>query len=91
MFVPWICYSISVESKVLHNKVTSWISGISLEIYLAQSLVYLAVGSIVGNEWAGIGWKGFFLNWILITSGCIVFVLLWKTLVKIVSKVAKKI
>ena len=87
LFVPWVCYSISVESKILHNKVTSWISGISLEIYLAQSLVYLAVGKTIGNDWAGLGWNGFFLNWILIAAGCILFVVIWKTLARFMLKV----
>lgn len=89
LFVPWVCYSISVKSKILHNKVTTWISDRSLEIYLAQSLVYLAVGKTIGNDWAGIGWKGFFLNWILIAAGCIVFVVIWKSIVQLVSKMAK--
>lgn len=90
MFVPWICYSISVESKVLNNKITKWISNISLEIYLAQSLVYLAVGKTIGNDWAGLGWKGFFLNWILIAAGCIVFVMIWKCISQLALKVIRK-
>lgn len=90
VFMPWICYSISVESKVLNNKVAKWISNISLEIYLAQSLVYLAVGKTIGNDWAGLGWKGYFLNWILIFAGCIVFVMIWKALSKLALTVIKK-
>ena len=90
LFVPWICYSISVESKVLNNTVTKWLGSISLEIYLAQSLVYLAVGKTIGNDWAGLGWKGFFLNWLLITVGCIVFVMIWKVIEKIVSKIINR-
>ncbi len=89
MFVPWICYAISVESRVLHNRVTAWLSNISMEIYLAQSLVYLAIGKTVGNDWAGTSWKGFFLNWVLIAAGCIVFVLIWKAILKLVLKVKK--
>ena len=89
LFVPWICYSISVESRILNNKVMKWLSNISLEIYLAQSLVYLAVGKTIGNDWAGLGWTGFFLNWILIVAGCIVFVLIWKMAVKAVMKMAR--
>ena len=90
MFVPWVCYSISVESKVLNNKVAKWISNISLEIYLAQSLVYLAIGKTIGNDWAGLGWKGFFLNWILVAAGCIIFVLVWKCISQLVLKVIRK-
>lgn len=86
LFVPWVCYSISVESKLLHNKVTSWISEISLELYLAQALVYRAVGETLGNDWAGMGWVGFFANWILIAAGCVVFVLIWKSIVRMVSR-----
>jgi len=90
MFVPWVCYSISVESKVLNNKITKWLSSISLEIYLAQSLVYLAVGKTIGNDWAGLSWKGFFLNWIMIAAGCIVFVMIWKVIEKTVSKITNR-
>ncbi len=90
LFVPWVCYAISVESRILHNKVTTWISNISLEIYLAQSLVFLAVGNTIGNDWAGTGWLGFFLNWILITAGCIGFVMIWKTLVYVVLKATRR-
>ena len=90
LFVPWICYSISVESKVLNNKVTKWLSSISLEIYLAQSLVYLVVGKTIGNDWAGLSWKGFFLNWILIAAGCIAFVMIWKVIEKTVSKITNR-
>lgn len=92
LFVPWICYSISVESRILNNKVTKWISSISLEIYLAQQLVYFAVGKTIGNDWAGLGWKGFFLNWILIAAGCVAFVLIWKSIFEpAVNRIRKKI
>ena len=90
LFVPWVCYSISVESRLLHNKATAWVSGISLEIYLAQALVYKAVGDTIGNDWAGLGWVGFFVNWILIAAGCIVFVMIWKFVSPLAIKVIKK-
>ena len=40
VFSLWIIYAISVESIVLNNKWVTFISGISLEIYLCHMFVY---------------------------------------------------
>lgn len=40
VFCLWVIYAISVESIVLNNKCVTFISGISLEIYLCHMFVY---------------------------------------------------
>ena len=43
VFIPWLSYAISVESKFLSNKVMHYLSGISLEMYLAQMVIFRVI------------------------------------------------
>lgn len=38
--MSWLIYAISVDSKILNNKFTSFLSGVSFEIYLIHMFVY---------------------------------------------------
>ena len=40
------CYAIAVDSKILDNKITSYISDISLEIYLSHMLIFRLIEKI---------------------------------------------
>lgn len=43
VFVPWLIYAISVDSVILSNPVTKYLSGISMEMYLAHMIVFRIV------------------------------------------------
>lgn len=43
MFASWICYSISVKSKILSNPFTKFMSNVSFEIYLAHMMIFRVV------------------------------------------------
>ena len=43
LFSAWIMYTISFDSKVLNNRATSFISAISLELYLGQMIVFRVI------------------------------------------------
>ena len=55
MFSIWIIYAISTSQKLLSNKLTAFLSKISLEMYLAQMFAFrgvqlLHLENIVSNE-----------------------------------------
>ena len=78
VFLPWLWYSISVDSKLLSNTITKRLSRISLEIYLAQMIIFRGFERVFGLYFAGDGWLGFLLVWIIVICGLIIFVELWK-------------
>lgn len=43
VFAIWIFYAISINSKFLNNKFTNFLSGISMEMYLAQMVVFRGI------------------------------------------------
>ena len=78
IFMLILMYSVSVESKVLNNKVVNYLSGISLELYLAQMMIYRVWEKIGGLYLLGHGWIGFLLTLVAIISGLILFIEIWK-------------
>ncbi len=74
LFLPWLWYSISVKSYVLSNPVASFLSRISLELYLSQMLIFHLVEKFPGLHFAGDGWLGFIVASILIIIGDVIFV-----------------
>ena len=89
LFMSWLMYAISVNSKILSNKVMKYISGISLELYLAQMIVFRILEKVNGLYLLGCGWCGFISSWIMIVAGLIVFIELWKRAWTIVKKQLK--
>lgn len=46
VFVPWLAYAISVDSIVLCNPITKYLSNISMEMYLAHMIAFRVVEKI---------------------------------------------
>ena len=74
LFLPWLWYSISVKSYVLSNPVASFLSKISLELYLSQMLIFHLVEKFPGLHFAGNGWLGYIAASLLIIIGDVIFV-----------------
>ena len=74
LFLPWLWYSISVKSYVLSNPVASFLSKISLELYLSQMLIFHLVEKLPGLHFAGNGWLGYIAASLLIIIGDVIFV-----------------
>ena len=74
LFLPWLWYSISVKSYVLNNPVASFLSKISLELYLFQMLIFHLVEKFPGLHFAGDGWLSYILASILVIAGDVIFV-----------------
>lgn len=86
LFLPWLIYAISTDSPLLHNRVTHYISGISLELYLAQMVVFRALEKLHVLYLLGHGWLGFTAVWLAVVAGLILFIELWKRLWGLVQK-----
>ena len=80
LFMPWLMYAISVDSKVLSNKVMKYLSGISLELYLAQMVIFRVFEKIHCLYLTGHGWVSFLLVWVGMVIGLIMFIEIWKWL-----------
>lgn len=91
LFLAWICYAISVKSRILCNKVMKYVSGISLEIYLAHMVIFRAVEKGKGLYLLGTGWIGFMLAWIAVILGLIVFIEVYKYAVRGLSRKMKAV
>lgn len=74
LFLPWLWYSISVKSYVLSNPVASFLSKISLELYLSQMLIFHVAEKFPGLHFAGDGWLSYILVCILVIAGDVIFV-----------------
>ena len=80
LFMPWLMYAISVDSKFLNNKVMKYLSAISLELYLAQMVIFRVIEKAHCLYLVGHGWPSFLLVWLGLVIGLIVFIEIWKRL-----------
>ena len=78
LFIPWLSYAISGKSIILSNRMMKYLSGISLEMYLAQMVVFRILEKLKILYIAGDGWLGFVFTWGLLVAVLIVFIESWK-------------
>ena len=86
LFLPWLMYAISVDSKILSNKVMKYLSRISLELYLAQMVIFRVIEKAKCLYLFGHGWLSFLVVWIVVIVGLIVFIEVWKKAYKFVFR-----
>lgn len=60
LFTLWISYAIGGESRLMNNKIIHYLGGISMEMYLAQMIVFRVIEKIgiiyiLGYDWASFG------------------------------------
>lgn len=89
LFMPWLMYAISIDSKILNNKAMKYLSGISLELYLAQMVIFRIIEKTHCLYLIGHGWVSFLLVWIGMVIGLIAFIEIWKWLWTLIQSKAK--
>ena len=77
LYLPWLMYAISVKSPILSNKLVKYLSGISLELYLAQMFIFRVVEKMNCLYLFGSGWISFIVVWIVVVVGLIIFIWIW--------------
>lgn len=85
LYLPWLCYAISVDSIVLSNKGMKYLSGVSLELYLAQMVIFRVVEKTNCLYIFGKGWLSFISVFFVVFVGLILFIELWKKMTNVSS------
>lgn len=73
IFTTWVCYAIGTNGRILCNKVTSFISSISFEIYLCHMIIFRFVEILGIHYILGKGWKGYLFTVAIVIIGAILF------------------
>lgn len=90
LYLPWLMYAISVDSKILSNKVMKYLSGISLELYLAQMVIFRVIEKVKCLYLFGHGWISFLAVWIAAVVGLVVFIEVWKRVYQLMRQKVSK-
>lgn len=88
LFSSWIVWTIGTNNKLLVNKVTKYLSNISMEIYLSHMMIYRAVEMVHIKRYVKNGNMLYIITVILVMGGAICFAHIMKfyILKKITSK-----
>jgi len=90
LFSLWLCCAISLPTNILDNKVMHYLGAISLELYLAQMVIFRGIEKIGILYLCGKGWLGFLYAWIVVVVGLVVFIEIWKYIISNYSWKVKK-
>lgn len=88
LYALWIIYAIGTTSKLFCNRVTKFISGISMEIYLSHMLCFRVIEKIGGTRLLGTG----IFSYIFVIIICLILLMLAIPLIqKLLNQVVKTI
>lgn len=73
IFAIWVCYAIGTNGKILCNKVTAFISGISFEIYLCHMVIFRLVEKFRLHYMLGKGWGSYLFTVAIVIIGAVIF------------------
>lgn len=85
----WVFYAIGTEGKILHNTVTTFISSISMEIYLCHMVIFRVVEKMKLTDLVGENIWSYIITVILVIGGSVVFALCAKWFLKTVTHCIK--
>lgn len=94
LFMLWLSYAIGAKSRILSCRPMRFLSGISMEMYLAQMIIFRLVEKLhllylFGNSGIG-GWISYIFAFILTSAVLIIFVQCYKLAVNLIGKFTKK-
>ena len=91
LFVIWIIYAISVEIKILNNRISKYLSGISFEMYLAHMFVFRITEKANVIYLVGHGLFGLVFTFAIVILGLLLFIRIWWIAYKLLSPQINKI
>ena len=90
--VFWLSYAIicaggtAWKSYLLENRITNFISGISMEIYLSHMVIFRIVEKLGLNQIIGNGWIQYIVTVVIVLFGAILFSFVVKKLISLFEK-----
>lgn len=87
LFGTWLSYAVGIDGRFLSSRFMKFLSGISMEMYLAQMIIFRLVEKlnllyIFGNSGL-LGWISYLVAFILTVVGLIIFIYIFKFLVSL--------
>lgn len=91
--VCWLSYAIICEGKsitpksyLLANKLTKFVSGISMEIYLSHMVIFRIIEKLGLNQIIGNGWIQYIVTVVIVLLGTILFAAVMQKLIGLAEK-----
>lgn len=86
LFSAWLSYAVGVNDHFLNNRIMHYFSGISMEMYLAQMVIFRVIEKVhliylFGKTGIG-GWTSFLITFLLVIVGLVVFIEVFRYLQK---------
>ncbi len=89
LFMLWLAYSIGVKSGFMNNRIMRYFGGISMEMYLAQMVVFRVIEKSGMLYKFGYGWLSFGIV-MLLEIGLLVFgIEFWKVVERKIMQLQK--
>ena len=89
LFMLWLSYAVGVDSRVLGCRVMKYLSSISMEMYLAQMIIFRLIEKCGLLYVLGVGWTGFLMTLALTVVGLIIFIECYNEMIRVVEKAIK--
>lgn len=90
--VSWLSYAIirvggeTHKSCLLENRITKFISGISMEVYLSHMVIFRVVEKLSLNRIVGSGWIQYIVTVVIVLCGTILFAAVIQKFIGLVEK-----
>ena len=91
--VCWLSYAVicaeggpAQKSYLLENRITNFISGISMEIYLSHMVIFRIVEKLQINRIIGNGWIQYIFTAVLVLLGTVLFSIVMQKLIVLAEK-----
>lgn len=78
IFMMWLCYAISNDSKLLNNKFIQFFSDMSFEMYLAQMVIFRGLEKLHLLYLWGNGWMSYITIFVFEIIGLVIFIKIYK-------------
>lgn len=90
LFSLWLIYVIGTNSILLNNKFTRFIGKISMEMYLAQMVIFRVLEKLHLTYIFDNGWISFITMFVLVVVGLILFINLYRFIIDKVKNYFKR-
>lgn len=82
IFSLWLCISIGIDNKILDNRITKFISGISMEMYLSHMIIFRIIEKLHLTKLFNNNYISYIVTSCLVIIGVIIFAVIFNKCLK---------